>query len=158
VDGLYDRAFKRPLVTQPALAIIGRRAAQQPVNRGANSLAHFIRRTIRESDRDYVIDRDVLSAEDFQVAFDQHSRLARSGSGSNRKVAIECVRGDSLFGFEFVNCGDRSFHVLPADEALILVVRPNPKPIQNTFMFTSQRTPTAGHANCLVFTFLLKAQ
>ena len=95
------RAFKRALMSQPALALVAGGCAKQIVNRLADALAHFVRGAIRERDGDDVIDRDFLGAKDFEIAFDQHERLARARPGGDRKVAVERVRGGFLFRLQF---------------------------------------------------------
>ena len=93
-----DRAFQRALVTKPGLAFITRSRAQECIDLCAHALAHLVRGAIRKGDRDDVIDGNVFGAEDFQIALDQHGRLAGARTGSDGEVAIECVRGCGLLG------------------------------------------------------------
>jgi hypothetical protein len=98
VDGGDYRTFERALVPQPSATLIAFSGAQKLVNSRANTLAHLIRCAIREGDSNDVINRDVLGAENLEVALNQDGRLTRSRSGSNREMSVESVGGNGLFG------------------------------------------------------------
>src|SRR5712692_10949195 len=93
-------AFKRALVSQPAMPLVSNGCAEQLVNLLAHALSHFVRGAIRERDRDDVVDGNFLGAKDFEIALNEHERLARARPGRDREVPVERVRGESLFGLQ----------------------------------------------------------
>jgi len=103
VNGGDYGAFQSSFVTQPRLALLGRRSPQNLVHARAHALAHLVRGAISESDRDDVINRNLFRAQDFEIALDQHERFARTRSGSHRQMTIERVRGRPLLGLKFAN-------------------------------------------------------
>src|SRR6266567_4387737 len=94
-------AFQRALVTQPAPAFVSSCLFEEIVDLFAHTLAHFVGGAIRESNRYDVIDGDFPGAQNFQIALNQHQRLAGTWPGSDGKVTVESMRGDLLFGLQF---------------------------------------------------------
>src|ERR1043166_8045041 len=68
--------------TKARLALLVRQSTQQSVYAIAHALTHFIRCAVRESDGDDILNRSRFGAQNFQVALDQHERLARARAGS----------------------------------------------------------------------------
>src|SRR4051812_22035471 len=96
VDGRDNRAFEGSLVTQPCLPFRTRRLLQQAIDSRPNALPHFVRRTIRKSDGDDVVDRYFSSAQDFKVSLNQDEGFPGARSGGHRQVTVKRVRGDFL--------------------------------------------------------------
>jgi hypothetical protein len=64
------------------------------------SLAHFIRGAVSESDRDDLIYRDIFIAKNVEVSLDEDRSLARAGTGGHGNVTVERVSGELLLGFQ----------------------------------------------------------
>ena len=77
-------AVERALVVEPAAALFLISDTQHLVEFAAQALVHFIGCPISEGNRDDLIDREAVFAEDMDVALDQHRRLARAWPRASR--------------------------------------------------------------------------
>jgi len=71
------RAVERAFVVEPPSSLFFVGDAQHLVQLAAQALVHFVCSAIGEGDRDDLIDRETVFAEDVDVALDEHGGLAR---------------------------------------------------------------------------------
>src|SRR4029079_16886015 len=91
MDGCNHGSVERPLMAHPDPAFIRGGRAKQLIKLPAQSLAHFVGGAIGEGDGNDLVYRNVASAKDVEVAFDQYGGLARARSGGDRDMPIDSV-------------------------------------------------------------------
>src|SRR5256885_9405990 len=102
MDGSDYRTIKRALVIQPKPSFICRCGLQDEIELISETLAHLVGGAIGKGDGNNLIDIEVrILAQDVEVTFDEHRRLARARSSRHRDVLVDLVSGGCLFRQQF---------------------------------------------------------
>jgi hypothetical protein len=86
----------------------------------AESLLHLISRAIREGDRNYLVDTDVVCSEDVEIALHEHCCFTGARARCNRNMSVQCVRSFFLLRLQLAVANGRGYDGRPATNYLRL--------------------------------------